>query len=116
MIAYINPSATFSRATKHHGVLYFTCHCARGATIAEQTQKLCDLYDKLLAEQGSDKEHLLFVTIYISSLSLKEGMNEVYEKWVVKGKQPARVCVEAGIPEGFFLEMCVTAALKEDDC
>lgn len=114
MISYIDSGKIFSRAVRHDGTLYFTGHCARGATITEQTQKLLALYDRLLAENGSDKEHLLFVTIYISDLSLKDEMNRVYEAWVVPGKEPARVCVEARIPEGFFLEMTVVAAVKEN--
>lgn len=114
MITYIDPGTTFSRATKSNGILYFSGHCAHGKTIAEQTQKLCEMFDLRLAENGSDKEHLLFVSIYISDLSLKDQMNEVYDKWIVAGKQPARVCVEAKIPQGFFLEMSVIAAVKEE--
>ena len=69
-------------------------------------------YERMLEENGSDKDHMLFVTIYISDLALKDEMNKVWEAWVNPGHAPARVCVEAKIPEGFFLEMTVIAAVK----
>ena len=114
MIERIDPTPTFSRAVKHNGVIYFTGHCDGGkhATIAEQTEALLRRYEELLELHGSDKNHLLFVTIYISDLSLKEEMNQVWNAWLNPGCAPARVCVEAKIPEGYLLEMCVTAEIK----
>lgn len=115
MIEHIDPAPTFSRAVKHNGVIYFCGHCdgGRHATIAEQTEALCSRYEELLEANGSDKDHLLFVTIYISDLSLKDEMNRVWDAWLNPGCAPARVCVEAKIPEGYFLEMSVIAAVKE---
>lgn len=115
MIERIDPAPTFSRAVKHNGVIYFSGHVdgGRHATIAEQTEALCRRYEELLEQHGSDKDHLLFVTIYISDLSLRDEMNRVWDAWLNPGCAPARVCVEAKIPEGFFLEMSVVAAVKE---
>ena len=114
MIEYIDPAPTFCRATKHNGVLYFTGHVdgGRHATIAEQTEALCKNYERMLEENGSDKDHMLFVTIYLSDLALTDEMTTVWEAWVNPGHAPARVCIEAKIPEGFFLEMTVIAAVK----
>ena len=55
---------------------------------------------------------MLVGTIYNSDLSLKAEMNAVWDAWLNPGHAPARVCVEAKIPEGYFLEMNVVAALK----
>ena len=41
-----------------------------------------------------------------------QALCERYEEWLNPGHAPARVCVEAKIPEGYFLEMSVVAALK----
>ena len=114
MIEYIDPAPTFARAVKHGGVIYFSGHVdgQKHDTIAGQTKALCERYEQLLEQHGSDKDHLLFVTIYISDLSLKDEMNKVWDAWLNPGHAPARVCVEAKIPEGYFLEMSVVAALK----
>ncbi len=114
MIERIDPGSTFSRAVKHNGILYFCGHVdgKKSPTIAEQTKNLCERYEELLIEHGSDKDHMLFVSIHIADLSLKDEMNAVWDKWLTPGKAPARVCVEAKIPEGYLLEMTVTAAVK----
>ena len=107
-------TATMSRVTEAGGFLYFSGHVdgQKHDTIAGQTKALCERYEQLLEQHGSDKDHMLFVTIYISDLSLKEEMNAVWDAWLNPGHAPARVCVEAKIPEGYFLEMNVVAALK----
>ena len=114
MIEYIDPAPTFARAVKHNGVIYCSGHVdgQKHDTIAGQTKALCERYEQLLEQHGSDKDHMLFVTIYISDLALKEEMNKVWDAWLNPGRAPARVCVEAKIPEGYFLEMSVVAALK----
>ena len=117
MIEHIDPTPTFSRAVKHNGIIYFCGHVdgKKHDTIAGQTKALCEAYERMLKQHGSDKDHMLFVTIYISDLSLKDEMNEVWNAWLTPGCVPARVCVEAKIPEGFFLEMSVVAALVEEN-
>ena len=81
MIEYVDPAPTFARAVKHNGVIYFSGHCdgKKHDTIAGQTQALCQRYEELLEKNGSDKDHMLFVTIYISDLSLKDEMNRVWD-------------------------------------
>jgi Putative translation initiation inhibitor, yjgF family len=112
-IKFIEPNPTFSRATVHNGIIYFCGHVdgKRHATIKEQTKALLERYDELFKQYGTDKEHLLMVTIYISDMALKAEMNEVYNAWTTPGKAPARVCVEAKIDDGFFLEMSVIAVV-----
>ena len=112
-IKYIDPTPTFSRATVHNGVIYFTGHVdgKKHPTIKEQTKALLERYDELFKLYGTDKDHLLMVTIYISDMSLKKEMNEVYNAWTTPGRSPARVCIESKIDDGFLLEMSVIAAL-----
>ena len=112
-IKYIDPTPTFSRATVHNGVIYFTGHVdgKKHPTIKEQTKALLERYDELFKLHGTDKAHLLMVTIYISDMSLKAEMNEVYNAWTVPGRAPARVCIESKIDDGYLLEMSVIAAL-----
>ncbi len=110
-IKFIDPTPTFSRATVHNGVIYFCGHVARGADIKEQTKNLLARYDELFKLHGTDKEHLLMVTIYIKDMALKDAMNEIYNAWTVPGKAPARVCIKSEFSDEFLLEMSVIAAV-----
>ena len=115
MVEFFESGATFSRVVKHNGVLYFCGHVdgKKGATIQDQARNLLERYEALFEQYGTDKEHLLSVTIYIADIDLVADLNEVYNQWVVPGKAPARVCVEAKIPAGYLFEMSVIAAEKE---
>ena len=67
MIEHIDPAASFSRAVKHNGVIYFSGHVdgKQHDTIAGQTKALCEAYEKLLELHGSDKDHMLLSLIHI---------------------------------------------------
>ena len=69
--------------------------------------------EELLEKAGSDKKHILSVTIYVRDMKDFSAMNEVWDAWVEDGYQPARACVEARIarPE-LLVEMSVVAAKK----
>ena len=87
---------------------------APGADMTEQATKLLTRYEELLLENGSDKDHILFATIYVTDMALKGEFNAVRDKWLHPGCAPARVCVEAGLGGGGFLvEVAITAALLE---
>ena len=70
-----------------------------------------DRFDELFKLHGTDKDHLLMVTIYIADMALKAEMNEVYNAWTTPGRAPARVCIESKIDGGYLLEMSVIAAI-----
>ena len=81
--------------------------------IAGQTHDVLNQIDKLLAEAGSDKSHILMCQIYISDLTNFAAMNQVWDAWVVPGNTPPRATVEATLarPE-WLIEIVITAALK----
>ena len=79
--------------------------CGRKAIFAE--------IDRLLAENNSDKEHILFVTLYLSDAANFEGMNAEWDAWFPEDKRPARACIVTGMAvPGILLEVVVTAAKK----
>lgn len=102
-----------SKIVEHNGTIYLCGQVAKDATagIKEQTATTIEKVEDLLKEAGSDKEHMLSVTVYIRDMSDFAAMNEVWDAWVVQGSQPARACVEARMarPE-LLVEMTVTAA------
>lgn len=64
--------------------------------VASQTREVLAKIDALLAEAGSDKDHLLNATIYLSNI--QEGfapMNEVWSAWLSPGQAPTRTTLQA---------------------
>ncbi|WP_285259189.1 RidA family protein [Halopseudomonas bauzanensis] len=85
------------------------------AGIEQQTLETLQEIEKLLAQAGSDKQHILSVTIYLKDIARDfAGMNAVWDRWLPEGVAPARATVEAGMCESEILvEMSVVAALPE---
>ncbi|WP_394179267.1 RidA family protein [Marinomonas posidonica] len=104
-----------SRIVKHNGTIYLCGQVAADANagIAEQTQTMLDKVEVLLAQAGSDKEHILSATVYIRDMKDFAAMNAVWDAWVPEGHAPARACVEARMarPE-LLVEVSVVAAEK----
>ncbi len=111
MIQHIEPGKTLSRATIHNGVIYFCGHVAGGkeSTITGQAKALLARYEELLRQNGSDKDHIIFASIYIADMKLKEEFNAVWDAWLNPGCAPARVCVACTLPEGYLVEITITA-------
>ena len=65
------------------------------ADITAQTQSVLAQVDRLLAEAGTDKMHILSATIYLADMADYAGMNAVWDAWVPQGDTPARATVEA---------------------
>ena len=83
----------------------------RDADITAQTRSVLDQIDRLLAEAGSDKQHILSATIYLADMKDYAAMNAVWEAWVVKGETPARATVEAKLAHpSYRVEIQVVAA------
>lgn len=94
------------------GTVYLAGQCEEGATAGEQTRAILETIDGLLAEAGSDRQHLLSATIWLSDIRYFDEMNAVWDGWVVPGHTPARACVEArlALPK-YLVEIMVTAAV-----
>ena len=104
-----------SRIVEHNDTIYLCGQTAKDATkdIKEQTLTTLEKVEELLGKAGSDKHHILSVTIYLRDMKDFTAMNEVWDAWVSQGNQPARACVEARIarPE-LLVELSVIAAKK----
>ncbi len=103
-----------SEMTIHNGTVYLAGQIANDASqdIRGQTTQVLAAIDKLLAEAGTDKAHILRCQIFIKDLADFAAMNEVWEDWVAPGDAPPRATVQANLakPE-WKIEMVVTAAL-----
>lgn len=114
-IERIETKQRMSRIVKHNGTIYLCGQVCADATqgITEQTQTMLDKVDTLLAQAGSDREHILSATIYIKSMEYFAEMNAVWDNWVPEGHAPARACVTADMArEALLVEITVVAAEK----
>ena len=64
--------------------------------ITTQTQEVLSKIDTLLAETGSDKDHILNATIYLQNIGRDfAAMNASWSAWLSDGKAPTRTTVQA---------------------
>ncbi len=114
-IQRMETKARMSRIVKHNGTIYLCGQVCKDATkgITEQTSSMLEKVDELLEQAGSDREHLLSATIYVSDMKYFADMNAVWDAWVPEGHAPARACVEAKMARDVLLvEISVVAAEK----
>ncbi|MEJ6722029.1 MAG: RidA family protein [Ilumatobacter sp.] len=114
-ITRLHTSERASKIVVHGGVAYLSGQVAEDpqADIQDQTRSTLGRVDDLLIDAGSDREHLLSVTIYLRDIDNDFAlMNEVWNAWVPTGHAPARACLEAHMARSKLLvEICVTAAV-----
>lgn len=114
-IQRFHPGKTLSEMAIHNGTIYLAGQVADDLSqdIAGQTREVLGHIDRLLAEGGSDKAHILMCQIYLSNLADFAAMNAVWNEWVAEANAPPRATVEAKLakPE-WLVEMVVTAAQK----
>ena len=109
-------SERMSKIVIHNdSTIYLSGQVADDVTVGiqEQTQNCLDKIDALLAEAGSDRNHILSTKIYIKDMKDFASMNEIWNAWVADGEKPARACVQALMArEAILVEICVIAAVK----
>lgn len=114
-IKRLHVGKTLSEVAIHNGTVYLAGQIAEDLTqdIGGQTREVLAHIDRLLAEAGSDKSHILMCQIFISDMRDFAGMNAVWNEWVADGNSPPRATVEAKLakPE-WLVEMVITAAQK----
>ncbi len=104
-----------SRVVEYNQTIYLCGQTAKldGDTIELQTKGVLKKIEDLLEKYGSDKKHVLSITIYLKDMSLFQGMNSVWDSWVIDGFEPARATVEAAMAsKELLVEMSVIAATK----
>jgi enamine deaminase RidA (YjgF/YER057c/UK114 family) len=116
-IKRIHSGKRMSRVVIHNGIAYLAGLLAlqrRGGTVEEQTRDILAMIDRLLADAGSDKSHLLTATIWLADIRTSEEMNLVWDEWLPADCAPARATIE-GKPTSaeHKVKIAVTAAIIE---
>jgi enamine deaminase RidA (YjgF/YER057c/UK114 family) len=114
MVQRFDVGARLSEMAIHNGVVYLAGQIPEDSNldIEGQTLQVLEAIDRLLARAGTDKRKLLMVQIFLVDLKDFEGMNRVWDQWVVPGHTPPRATVQANLASPKWrLEVIATAAL-----
>ena len=70
-----------------NGTVYLAGQVANNATqdIRGQTAQVLAMVDKLLAEAGTDRAHILMCQIFLADMADFAGMNDIWDDWVAPG-------------------------------
>lgn len=109
----INPGPRWSDITVYNGTAYFVevPDTDLSADIRGQVQQVLTQADASLAKIGSDRHHLLSVTIYLTDFDDLAGLNEIWDAWFGGNTAPSRACVKAQLADPRYLvEIAFVAA------
>ena len=112
-ITRIEPGRRMSQAVIWNGMVHLAGQVGDPANdVAGQTRDVLAKVERLLAEAGSSKSHLLMATIWLADMDDFAAMNAVWDDWVAPGAPPARACGEARLarPE-LKVEIMIVAAV-----
>ncbi|MGE3807880.1 MAG: RidA family protein [Gemmataceae bacterium] len=102
-----------SRAVAYQDLVFAVATAASaGPSVREQTKQALAKIDDSLLEAGSDKTRLLSATVYLTAISHKAEMDEVWNEWIGPEHWPQRACVAVGLSPDTLVEIVVTAARK----
>ena len=91
------------------GDLVWTVGTAAGATVAEQTRATLQAIEANLVEAGTDKRHIVEAVVYLTDMSKKTEMDNVWCEWIPDDGWPCRACVGTNLAAGDLVEVKVTA-------
>jgi 2-iminobutanoate/2-iminopropanoate deaminase len=116
------PKGHYSPAVEHNGLIYVsgqlpwnyeTGEVETGA-IEKQTELALRNVETILLAAGSDLDHVLQMTVYISEMQLWDRVNEVY-KQILGEHKPSRAIVPVkDLHFGTKIEIQAIACVKED--
>ena len=100
-IARIDQNARRSRASVFENLVFLAGQVADDKTgdIAQQTLEALAKVDDLLAQAGSERNRLLSVQIWLTSMADFAAMNAVYDAWVVPDHRPTRCCGQVALAD-----------------
>lgn len=112
-IVRIDQNARRSRASVFGDIVFLAGQVAddKSGDIGQQTREAFAKVDDMLARAGTDKSRLLSVQIWLQDMADYDGMNAVYDAWVVQGQTPSRCCGKVQLADpAFRIEVIAVAA------
>ena len=115
------PKGHYSPAVVHNGLIFVSGQLPMNHTTGEvetgsieaQTELALRNVEAILLEAGSDLNHILQMTIYVSEMELWDKVNEIYAR-ILGEHKPARAIVPVkDLHFGTKIEIQATAAVKD---
>lgn len=114
MIQRFDVGARLSEMAVYNGVAYLAGQVpdSEDLDIGGQTRETLASIDALLARASTDKSRILMAQIFLADMADFDGMNAVWDAWVVPGQTPPRATVQAPLANAKYrVEIVVTAAV-----
>ena len=92
------------------GDLVWTVGTGAGETVAEQTRNTLAEIETNLRDAGTDKNHILEATVYLTDMAAKAEMDAVWCDWIPDDGWPCRACVGTDLAPGDLVEIKLVAA------
>lgn len=112
-ISRIGATERMSAVVVHNGVAYLSGVVGReGSDTASQTGAALREVDRILAEAGTDKSHVLSATVWLADIGDIAEMNRVWDQWVDARNPPARATGQVPLArEKYRVEITIIAAI-----
>jgi enamine deaminase RidA (YjgF/YER057c/UK114 family) len=96
-IRRLQPEGRLAGAVVHGSTVYLAGQVADDPTqdAEGQTADILRQIDALLAEAGTDKQHLLTCQVVLADMTDVAAMNRAWDAWLDRANPPARATVEA---------------------
>ncbi|MSO77508.1 MAG: RidA family protein [Alphaproteobacteria bacterium] len=99
---------------EHNGTLYLAGVVAENGKLdmEGQAREVFQQIDRLLAANGSSREHVLTALIFITDMGQKPAMNRAWKAWLAPAHLPTRATIGVADLDGYLIEVVVTAAVR----
>jgi len=113
------PAGHYSQAVIHGNIIYVSGQLPidpvtgekRLGSIEEQTEQVLKNISEILIATGSDIDHVIKTTVYISDIQLWDRLNEVYGKFFGKHRPARAVVPTKDLHYGFHIEIEAIASI-----
>lgn len=115
----VRPFGHYSPAIVHGGLVYVSGQLAidqitgekRPGTAAEETAMILENLETILKAAGSNREHVLKTTVYVSDISLWDEVNKVYTQFFGHHRPARAVVPTKELHFGFKVEIEAISAV-----
>ncbi|WCT73475.1 RidA family protein [Sphingomonas naphthae] len=111
-ITRIDTGPRMSQAVIHNDTIYLAGQVgAPGESVSKQTRAVLAEIDDLLAQTGSDRDHLLSAQIWLADMADFAEMNAEWDAWIAGHGAPTRATGEAKLATpDYRVEIIIVAA------